>query len=220
MSINQKQLDAKIAELRARGYGERYSVTVNGKKLSIEDAARDDLENAEQRAANFREMIETGRAPGIVSDTSYVIEGARRGKHTKIRTLAEQFAGDPTGLPRLLAAARRKGFVPPQNCTYDPNLAESFGDPAAFVPNHEGRSHIKRVVEKRNRDCEGPVTHKAVAKDPPKHAETAGVTVCDGKRLANDIADRIVRRLAIKDPKLARASRKEQRQEAAKKYGA
>lgn len=215
MTIAQQQLDAKIAELRDRGYGDRLRFVVNGKKLSIEEAARDELANAERSARNFQDMIATRRAPGLVTDTSYGVEV----KKQKLRTLAQQFDGDPTGLHRLLAAAKRQGFVPPQNCTYDPGLAESFGDPAGFVPNHEGRSHIKKVVEKRNRDCEGPVTHRAVQKDPPKNAGTSGVVVAGGKRLAKDIADQMAKRMARRDPKLALASKKEQRQEAAKKYG-
>lgn len=207
MDFTREQLDAKIAELRDRGYGERFSITVNRKRLSLEEAAREELATAERRAANFRDMIASRSAPGLKTDTSFTFERRR---------LGDQLTGmDADVLKALERDARRKGRSLNANSYYDPGLAAYVGDSTACVPFHESRSHIAAVNKARNLTNLGPVPHEAEQRDPPKHLQKQR----RGKRLASDLADSVAKRLMKADPKLALASKSEQRQEAAKVCG-
>ena len=102
---------------------------------------------------NLAVIFATGRAPGCVTDCE-VFRGHR--------TLGDQFDGEAHVLDQLVGIAEKNGRRPHYTDKYESALAAYPGDPEAFVPASEGRGHIKRVIEKRDWNCEGLV--KATAK--------------------------------------------------------
>ena len=98
------------------------------------------------------DMLASRQAPGAMTDREF-FEG--RG------TLADQFAGAEGQLAKVVAAARAQGYEPKPNDVYVPTLANSIGDPLAFVPPTGGRNHVRRVCEQRQTSCEGAVTVQA-----------------------------------------------------------
>lgn len=145
-------------------------------------------------APRLAEMLAFQSAPKAMTDREF-FEG--RG------TLAKQFSGEEAVLEKVIAAAKKRGYVPNANDVYCAGLADSIGDPAAFVPATGGRGHVQQVCEQRGWACDGAVQ---VKKRP---LEAAPVSV----PLAADIVDRGVRSLIAKDPDKARKVSKRELQE-------
>jgi len=142
--------------------------------------------------AHFVGMLLDGTAPKLaemLALRSPPRANSDRELFAGVGTLDKQI-GDPEHLDALVGAAKRRGYRPNPNDVYQPGLARFPGDPEAFVPATGGRSHIKRVCEKRGWACHGAVEVKAVEGEP-KHVP-----------LAKSIVDREVRAKLRADKKL------------------
>jgi len=120
-------------------------------------------------------------------------------------TLEQQFAGDPEGLAQVVAAAKRQGYTPSYTDVYLPNLADSVGDPRAFV---KTRGELKKVCEERGLECTGTVNVKG-----RERREIPNV------RLADDIAEAAVNDMIRENPDLSRKNRKELKEQVIEKHG-
>ena len=80
-----------------------------------------------------------------------------------VGTLSKQFNNDAE-LGRVVKAAKKQGYTPKTNDYYCPTLANKCGDPAAFIPSANPKSHIRKVCEKRDITCHGAVEVKRKAK--------------------------------------------------------
>ena len=84
-------------------------------------------------------------------------------------TLLDQFGDDAIGrkeLKEYVANAKQAGGKPHYTDLYIPGLADFPGDPRAFVPASEGRGHIRRQCEARDRECNGLVNVKRSFREP------------------------------------------------------
>ncbi len=141
--------------------------------------------------SNFAEMVRTNSAPGIKTDSTLFAQ---------LERTDQRFDGEEKELQRRINLSRQKGYNPGPNDVYVPELALEAGDPLAWVPPTSGR---KRVKQLQNR-----VARHYAKKQAQQHP-----------KLAHDLADEMVKRMVKKDPKLALASKREQRQEANKRHG-
>ena len=122
--------------------------------------------------------------------------------------LGQQFAGDRRGLRSVLRGAKKRGFKPPADAIYEPGLARFQGDPEAFIPASGGRGYVKKLLETRGWESEGAVKVRA-----------SGSREQDAVALAPDLAKQMLPGVLEKDPKLKRASRREQLAEVARRHG-
>jgi hypothetical protein len=134
---------------------------------------------------NLAMIFATGKAPGSVTDKEFL---AGRG------TLRDQFGGDEVGLKEVVKRARQQGYEPKASDVYLPGLANSVGDPLAFVPPGDARGHVKRVCEMRGDACYGMVKVKAREVGPPPD---------DKPGIAPDIVERHVNAQIKRDPSLS-----------------
>lgn len=96
----------------------------------------------------FAEMLQLQAAPkGMTDDTFCAGMG----------TLSKQFEGEEHMLDVIVKKAKKKGYTPNYNDVYCPALADSQGDPKAFLP-HNARGHIKAVAAERGWNVDGAVT--------------------------------------------------------------
>jgi len=108
-----------------------------------------------------------------------------------VGTLLDQCGGDKREVRRLVHAARQQGYNPNMHDYYLPSIAESTGDPAAFVPASGGRGHVRRVAEQKQITVRGAVEYEAPPRPPmPK------------KKLADRVVRRLVKRAVKQDPGL------------------
>lgn len=119
-----------------------------------------------------------------------------------------QFAGDEATGDRLAKIAQSHGYQPSRNDVYISQLAKFPGDPAAFVPATGGRSHIKRVCEKRGWGCEGSVKTRKASRAPAQAVP-----------LAEDIVQKTIKEQVAQDPGLARKPKAELREMVIAKHG-
>lgn len=107
----------------------------------------------------------TGRAlrrfpvPVLVTDTSFM---AGQG------TLLQQCEGDDKEADRIAKAAKKQGYNPGVNDVYVATIANSTGDPAAFIPPGSGRGHVKDLCRRRGTSCNGRVEYTAPKRPPVK----------------------------------------------------
>ena len=129
-----------------------------------------------------------------------------------MQPLYEQF-GSQKALDRNLQASKRHGFVPDKNAVYFPNLARFKGDPEAYVSRAQGRSYIKKLLDKRGWSSEGGVraTGRQPDKDPldPKNCVP----------LADDIVKQYADKMIKQDPSLKRLKKSELREKVIAKHG-
>ncbi|MEA3351195.1 MAG: zinc ribbon domain-containing protein [Chloroflexota bacterium] len=92
--------------------------------------------------------------PALHTDTSYI---------AGIGTLQDQFDNEGE-LMRVVNAAKKNGYTPKATDIYEPGMANKCGDPAAFVPHTDPKTHIRRVCEKRDVTCHGAVEVKRKGK--------------------------------------------------------
>lgn len=126
--------------------------------------------------------------------------------------LYDQF-GSQKALDRNLEASKRHGFVPDKNDVYFPNLARFKGDPEAYVSRAQGRSYIKKLLEKRGWASEGAVNTKA---RQPEHDPL------DAKNcvpMGNDVIQHYAAKMVAKDPSLKRLKKSELRAKVIEKHG-
>lgn len=103
---------------------------------------------------NIAEICALRQGPGVETENSYL---------NGVGDLRSQFE-DESELNRVVKAAKKQGYTPKATDTYEPGIANSCGDPAAFVPHIGPKSHVKRVCEKRDVTCHGGVEVKRKAK--------------------------------------------------------
>lgn len=117
------------------------------------------------------------------------------GRHT----LAQQFAGNEKQLTAVVNAARRQGYNPGGNDLYDPCLAQTTGDPRAFIPATGGRGYVRRICEAQGLTCHGNVE---VAGRQPEAPIEAGA-------LGANIVEELIEQKLQSNPDLARVDRRE-----------
>jgi hypothetical protein len=145
-------------------------------------------------------MFACQRAPAANTDREFF-----EGRHT----LAEQFQGNDRQLAAVIAAARKQGYDPKPTDTYLPTLAQTTGDPQAFIPAGGGRSHVRRVCEERGLTCMGAVNIKG--REPEKPIEPG--------KLAPDLVAEIIEQKIAANPDLARVDRRDLAEEVQYQHG-
>ena len=103
---------------------------------------------------NLAEMLALKRCPSLDTDTRF---------NAGLGTLRSHFK-DESELHRVVKAAKKQGYTPKDTDSYQPFLAKSCGDPAAFVPHDNPKSHICKVCEARDITCHGAVEVKRKAR--------------------------------------------------------
>ena len=103
---------------------------------------------------NLAEMLALRRCPSLDTDTRF---------NAGLGTLRSHFK-DEAELYRVVAAAKKQGYTPKSTDSYQPFMANRCGDPAAFVPHDNPKSHVRKVCEKRDISCHGAVEVKRKAK--------------------------------------------------------
>jgi hypothetical protein len=100
----------------------------------------------------------------------------------------------------LVKAARKSGYNPGENDVYMPTIAESFGDPRAFI---KSRAEAKRVAEERGTEL--TVNGRTVV----KHREPELDPYETAPKLDDKLAAPEVAKLRKLNPKLSVAEAKE-----------
>ena len=149
----------------------------------------------------FAEMIASQQPPGCGITDDVFFQGIPR--------LADQMTD--AQLKTLVANAKRHGFTPPADCSYQSALARFPGDPQAFVTRSMGRSYIKKVCEERGWSCEGGVNvpYREPETDPYDNAVP----------LAADIVAENAQRMITKNPELKKLGARELRRKVLEKHG-
>lgn len=127
-------------------------------------------------------------------------------------SLYDQF-GSQKALDRNLAASKRHGFVPDKNDVYFPNLARFKGDPEAYVSRAQGRSYIKKLLEKRGWESDGAVKVKG------RQAENDPLDAKNCVPMGNDVIQHYAAKMVAKDPSLKSLKRSELRAKVIEKHG-
>jgi hypothetical protein len=159
-----------------------------------------ETETTDKDRARMQEILESRSFPMGMTDDAFL---------GGVGTLADQFRGDEGQLNAVVNAARAKGYEPNPNDFYCPGLADSVGDPKAFLRHGQARGHVKKVLEERGMEMTTDGNVKTVQREPPKR-----------KRLADDIADAAGQEMVARDPSLAKLSKRELREAAIDKHGA
>ena len=122
------------------------------------------------------EMLALRQAPrGMTEDIFF--EG--------IGTLDNQFKGaeGAAQLDRITSEAQKHGYRPGYNDYYCGQLASFPGDPDAFVPRTGGRSHVKKVLEKKGwSSVDGAVIVKGKEPDQDPHTVRVDLSKNKGKK--------------------------------------
>ena len=162
----------------------------DGKYVSLDDSPP---EVKEARRRKFEAEIAAGMCARLQTDTSYFIgDDDGFGGNQRMRELyhrrAEAVGINTTG-KRYVASLVKRGL-------------SGGRDPAAWVPQTNGRSHIKNVIRKRRWSCDGRVEVKApdyeIPNDPKPYA------------IAPDIIEKTVL-MEVADNKLRVGRRERQR---------
>ena len=152
------------------------------------------------QSQSMAEMLALQKGPGLDTDDVF-FSGSK--------PLYDQF-GSQKHLDRFLKQAKARGFTPPVNSTYYPNLARFPGDPEAFVTRAQGRSYIKKLCESRGWECSGGV--KAEYREPERDPyETAPA-------LADDIVRESMAEEIKKNPEMSKQERRQLRSKVIKKH--
>lgn len=122
-------------------------------------------------------------SPNLRTDTTF-----RQGTGT----LLDQCGGNVKEAEKIVAACRRQGGNPGYNDYYLPGVAQSMGDPEAFVPAGEGRDYVKKLCRKRGTSCRGLVEVEAPDRPPVKNVP-----------LAESVIRRMTKKAVKADPSLA-----------------
>jgi hypothetical protein len=93
------------------------------------------------------DVFSTRTFPGLNTDTTFL---ANRG------TLDKQL-DDKIVLDKVIAGAKKQGYTPKPTDVYLSSLAESTGDPRAFVNGGDAKGQIRKICEERNVGCYGSV---------------------------------------------------------------
>ena len=165
---------------------------VNGKYINCDDNPPPE--------SRMTETLKSRKFPPIRTDSTFL---ANHG------TLDKQFEGDDRQLEAVVEAARKKGYNPNPNDTYIPSLARFTGDPLAFVPAGNPRSHIKKVCEETDRACEGAVE---VSRKEQSMPETV--------RLADDLVQEEAAMRIAENPEEALKPKEQLRNEILDDHGA
>lgn len=144
------------------------------------------------------------RGPVLSTDDTF-FQGAK--------PLYDQF-GSQKHLDGYLKASARHGFVPDKNAVYFPNLARFKGDPEAYVTRAQGRSYIKKLLEKRGWSAEGAVNVKGRG---PEH-DPLSPDKCIP--LGEDIIQGRMARMMKDNPDLKHADRKKLRSQIIDRHSA
>lgn len=128
------------------------------------------------------------------------------------KTVADDLGDAQMGMYRRLA--KRYGFTPGPNDIYNPNLARRPGDPDAWMPPTNARSHVRNVCLKRGdalirEDGAEIVKPRSPDRDPYEKAPA----------LAPDLVNANARRMLRKDPSLRKKKPQEIREMVLAKHG-
>ena len=95
-------------------------------------------------------------------------------------SLVDQLGGDTQWAKYITQQAAKKGYKVGPNDVYLGTLADSPGDPKAFISPDQGKSEVRRRAEEKNMTIDGPgisVESKDLGESPkakklnPKHAK-------------------------------------------------
>lgn len=152
----------------------------------------------------FSAMVSLQSGPGLNTDDTFF--------HGQ-KPLYDQF-GSQRHLDRHLKAAKKRGFTPSPQSTYFSNIARFPGDPEAFVTRAQGRSYIRKLLEKRGWSCDGDI--KVNGREP----ESDPLAPENCKPLADDLVRKRAASMIQKDPDLKRVNRTELRNRIIETHGA
>ena len=125
---------------------------VCGKLVATNGPAETDADRA-AGAQRMQEILESRRAPGLSTDTSFF---------AGVGTLDKQIK-DPARLQKLKDNARREGIPLTGNELYQSGLCRDGHDldPRACISQSDGKARIRKMVEASGTGCEGSITVKA-----------------------------------------------------------
>lgn len=144
------------------------------------------------------EMLALRRAPHMATDSDYF---------SSYGTLADQFEGREDELNLIVSAAKRKGYTPNINDVYEPSLANSIGDPAAFISPSGGRGQIRKVANERRVNVHGAVETSFAPEEPPPAV-----------RMCPKLVEKYVNERIKENPDLAHKDRNELREQVIDKH--
>lgn len=148
-------------------------------------------------------MVALRKGPGLSTDDTF-FHG--------MKPLYDQFESQKA-LDRVLDESKKRGFVPDKNSVYFPNLARFKGDPEAYVSRAQGRSYIKKLLEKRGWESDGAVKVKG------REATSDPYDRKNRKLLGEDVISKYAGKMVEQDPSLKRISRQELREKVIEKHG-
>lgn len=152
---------------------------------------------------NLAAMVALRKGPVLSTDDTF-FQG--------MGTLYDQF-GSQQALNRTLAESKKRGFVPDKNAVYFPNLARFKGDPEAYVSRSQGRTYIRKLLERRGWESDGAVKVKGRGPEKDPYARENCIP------LADDAIQQYSAKMIQKDPSLKRLSKREMREKVIEKHG-
>lgn len=149
-----------------------YTVKINGVKYIVENGVYDPPlppERIERDKRVCQDMLESGKAPGHRSDTSF---------HAGRGSLLTQLEGDENWAKHLGAQAKKRGVNLSGNEVYIGQLDDAHGgNPDAFFKPGEGLAEMKRRLQKSGKGVDMPGLYVApTAKPQKKHALNPKIT--------------------------------------------
>jgi hypothetical protein len=142
----------------------------------------------------FAAIFALRKAPGIVTD-DILLSGAP--------TISEMYSQDPQQTDKICKEAMKRGYKPKGTDFYNSAIADSTGDPAAFLNHGQCGGHVKKVLESRGYKvtrggCETESMFNVEAREPELDPHTTPV-----HKLNPKIARRIKKQKMKSDPGLA-----------------
>lgn len=147
--------------------GTKHAVTImpNGQKQYDPPLNR---EFEDRCAAKCKDMLQSQKPPGHFSDTSF---------HAGRGTLLDQLEGDAVWASHLAKQAKKRGYNVGANDVYLGQLDDAQGgNPNAFFKAGEGRSELKRRLQKTGQGCDMPGLHVEATKQLNKVALNPKIT--------------------------------------------
>ena len=157
------------------------------------------------QSPKMAEMLSLRQAPRVMTD-DVMMQG--------VRTISHMYEKDPAMTDRLCKIAMKRGYKPKSSDFYNSAIANSHGDPMAFLNHGQGRGHIKKVLESRGMSGEGLVSVKGREPESDPLAKDKQVP------LAPDLVENIRKKKIRQNPDLKHTNQQNLRAEIIEKHGA
>lgn len=148
-SVRDAAIAAEIERLRKGGYGAEiggWTTIRNGRRLSIEELATLNVDEAKASGRRIRAMCDERKAPGAQTEREFFAG----------HSLFEQYKHEPMKLEAIVRKARAKGYNPTGKELYmepaerSTDTHDDEGNPDYFISEKTGgRAHLKRL----RREC-------------------------------------------------------------------